>query len=79
MHTQTHASTRIQRWGLIYAQALGRLLMVVCAPACLLAGARARAGGARACVRAQEFKEDMGGKPATAEAVKEQCWKVLNR
>ena len=53
MHTQTHASTRIQRWGLIYAQALGRLLMVVCAPACLLAGARARAGGARACVRAR--------------------------
>jgi hypothetical protein len=33
----------------------------------------------RVCVRAQEFKEDMGGKPATAEAVKEQCWKVLNR
>jgi citrate synthase len=26
----------------------------------------------------KDFKEDMGGKPATAEAVKEQCWKVLN-
>ena len=26
----------------------------------------------------KEFKDDMGGKPATPEAVKEQCWKVLN-
>ena len=26
----------------------------------------------------KEFKDDMGGKPATPEAVREQCWKVLN-